>query len=124
MNAIADPELLGSAPPPVRRDAMVLSWLAAVAFSWFGDSVWAVALAWTAAHTLSPVIAGVVLGAEMLPQALLVLIGGVLADRYDPRGLLIAGQLARAAVLVVGALVWSSGIHGAPVLLAIAISFG
>jgi MFS family permease len=103
---------------------MVLVWLGAVGLSWFGDFAWNVALAWTAAHTLSPVLAGVVLGAEMLPQALLVLLGGVLADRYDPRRLLVAGQLGQAGVLVLGALAWSSGIHGAPVLLAIAISFG
>jgi DHA3 family macrolide efflux protein-like MFS transporter len=103
---------------------MVLIWLAAVGLSWFGDYAWNVALAWTAAHTLSPVLAGVVLGSEMLPQALLVLIGGVLADRYDPRRMLVAGQVLQAAVLALGALAWSSGIHGAPVLLAIAIAFG
>jgi MFS family permease len=103
---------------------MVLAWLAAVGLSWFGDYARAVALAWTAAHTLSPVLAGVVLGAEMLPQALLVLIGGVLADRYDPRRLLVSGQVAQATVLVAGALAWSSGLRGAPVLLAIALAFG
>jgi MFS family permease len=103
---------------------MVLVWLGAVGLSWFGDYAWNVALAWTAAHTLSPVLAGVVLGAEMLPQALLVLLGGVLADRYDPRRLLVTGQLGQAAVLVLGAVAWSSGFHGAPVLLVIAVSFG
>ena len=118
------PELVGAPPPPVRKDAMVLVWLSAVGLSWFGDYAWSVALAWTAAHTLGPVVAGVVLGAEMLPQALLVLVGGVLADRYDPRRMLVAGQVGQAAVLVLGAIAWSSGIHGAPVLLAIAICFG
>jgi MFS family permease len=103
---------------------MVLTWLAAVGLSWFGDYAWAVALAWTAAHTLSPVLAGVVLGAEMLPQALLVLVGGVLADRYDPKRMLVGGQLGQAAVLVLGAVAWSSGLRGAPVLLAIAVGFG
>jgi MFS transporter, DHA3 family, macrolide efflux protein len=124
MSTVTRPELLGAAPPPVRRDPMVLVWLAAVGLSWFGDYAWNVALAWTAAHTLSPVLAGVVLGAEMLPQALLVLVGGVLADRYDPRRMLVAGQIGQATVLVLGALAWSSGIHGAPVLLAIAVAFG
>jgi len=124
MSTVARPELLGAVPPPVRRDPMVLVWLAAVGLSWFGDYAWNVALAWTAAHTLSPVLAGVVLGAEMLPQALLVLVGGVLADRCDPRRMLVAGQVGQAAVLVLGALAWSSGIHGAPVLLAIAVAFG
>lgn len=124
MSTATQPELIGSAPPPLRRDPRVLVWLAAVGLSWFGDYAWGVALAWTAAHTLSPVLAGVVLGAEMLPQALLVLIGGVLADRYDPRRMLVAGQIGQATVLVLGALAWSSGRHGAPVLLAIAIAFG
>src|SRR3954465_12375124 len=109
----ADPEVIGSPPPPVRRDPMGLAWLAAVGISWFGDYAWNVALAWTAAHTLQPVLAGVVLGAEMLPQAVLILVGGVLADRYDPRRLLVSGQLGQACVLVLGALAWSSGMHGA-----------
>jgi MFS family permease len=103
---------------------MVLAWLAAVGVSWFGDYAWNVALAWTAAHTLSPVMAGVVLGAEMLPQALLVLLGGVLADRYDPRRLLVAGEIGQALVLLAGAAGWASGIHGAPILIAIALAFG
>ncbi len=103
MTLTTDPELLGAPPPPVRRDPMVLAWLAAVGVSWFGDYAWNVALAWTAAHTLSPVLAGVVLGAEMLPQAVLVLLGGVLADRYDPRRLLVAGEVGQAAVLLLGA---------------------
>jgi DHA3 family macrolide efflux protein-like MFS transporter len=124
VSAVTSPELIGSPPPKVRRDPMVLTWLAAVGLSWFGDYAWSVALAWTAAHTLSPVIAGVVLGAEMLPQALLVLVGGVLADRYDPRRMLVAGQVGQAVVLILGALAWGSGVHGAPVLLAIAIAFG
>ena len=124
MSTATQPELLGAPPPAVRRDRMVLVWLAAVGVSWFGDYAWAVALAWTAAHTLSPVVAGVVLGAEMLPQALLVLLGGVLADRLDPRRLLVAGQVGQAGVLALGALAWSSGLRGAPVLLAIAICFG
>jgi MFS family permease len=103
---------------------MVLTWLAAVAVSWFGDYAWSVALAWTAAHTLSPGLAGLVLGAQMLPQAGLVLLGGVLADRHDPRLLLVSGQVTQALVLVLGALGWSAGMHGAPLLLAVAVGFG
>jgi DHA3 family macrolide efflux protein-like MFS transporter len=122
--AATPPELLGAAPPPVRRDPMVLVWISAVGLSWFGDYAWNVALAWTAAHTLPPVLAGAVLGAEMLPQALLVLVGGVLADRYDPRRMLVAGQLGQAAVLMLGAIAWSTRISGAPVLLGMAIAFG
>jgi MFS transporter, DHA3 family, macrolide efflux protein len=119
-----EPRLIGAAPPPVRRDPMVVTWLVAVGVSWFGDYAWAVALAWTAVHAVSPVMAGVVLGAEMVPQAVLVLVGGVLADRHDPRRLLVAGQVGQALVLLLGAAAWSAGLSPAPVLLTVAISFG
>ena len=63
MTSSTAPELIGAAPPPLRRDPMVLTWLFAVGVSWFGDYAWNVALAWTAVHTLSPGTAGLVLGA-------------------------------------------------------------
>ena len=60
----------------------------------------------------------------MLPQAALVLVGGVIADRWDPRRVLVAGQVARAVVLVLGAVTWRAGHDGAPTLFAIALCFG
>ena len=68
--------------------------------------------------------AGAVLGAGMFPQAALVLLGGVIADRWDPRRVLIAGEVARAVVLVLGALAWQAGFDSAPTLFAIALAFG
>jgi MFS transporter, DHA3 family, macrolide efflux protein len=124
VSATAAPVLLGAAPPPVRRDPMVLTWLAGTTVSAFGDSVWTVALAWTAVQTLSPTLAGAVLGVEMFPQAVFVLIGGVLADRFDPRRILVVGQAARALVLALGGLAWHAGYDGAATLFAIALSFG
>jgi MFS transporter, DHA3 family, macrolide efflux protein len=124
VSATSAPALLGAAPPPVRRDPMVLIWLAGTTVSAFGDAVWTVALAWTAVQTLSSALAGLVLGVEMLPQAVLVLLGGVLADRFDPRRILLLGQVARALVLALGALAWHAGSDGAVTLFAIALSFG
>lgn len=124
MTVASEPQLVGAPPPPVRRDSMVITWLVAVAVSTFGDAVWTVALAWTAAHTLPPAVAGLVIGAELAPQAALVLLGGVLADRLEPRFLLVAGQVARAAVLVLGALAWSTGQHHTATLFAVALCFG
>ena len=118
------PALIGAPPPPVRRDPMVLTYLVGVAISAFGDYVWVVALAWTAVHTLDPALAGVVIGIEMFPQAVLILVGGVIADRFDPRRILIAGEVARASVLALGALAWQSGYDGAPTLFAMALCFG
>ncbi len=122
--APAAPALLGALPPPLRRDGMVRTWVAAMFLSWFGDALWAVALAWTAAHTLSPATAGVVLGAEMIPQAALVIVGGVLADRYDTRRVLVLGRLAQGVVLLAGALAWTSGVRGAGFLVALGVTLG
>jgi MFS transporter, DHA3 family, macrolide efflux protein len=118
------PAPLAAAPPPVRRDPMVLTWLAGTTISAFGDSVWTVALAWTAVQIVSPTLAGAVLGVEMFPQAILVLLGGVLADRFDPRRTLVVGHAARALVLTLGALAWYAGYDGAVTLFAITLSFG
>ena len=124
MSTTSAPALTGAAPPPVRRDPMVLTWLAGTTISAFGDLVWTVALAWTAVQTVTPTLAGAVLGAEMFPQAVLVLLGGVLADRFDPRRILVVGHGARALVLALGALAWQAGYDGAATLFAIALSFG
>ena len=128
MTAPADvtgaPVLVGPPPPPVRRDRMVHVWVLAVTVSWFGDAMWTVALAWTAAHTVSPAMAGVVLGLETLPAAALVLVGGVLADRFDTRRVMVSGQLAQALVMIVGAIAWTAGHQGATTLVLLAVSFG
>lgn len=119
------PELIGPPPVPVRKDRMVQLWIGANTLSWLGDSAWTVALAWTAAHLLSPATAGVVIAVEMIPQAALVLVGGVIADRYDPRRVMIAGQLAKAAILLAGALAWRAEVlDAAPTLLLVGLAFG
>ena len=120
----AEPTLIGAPPPPVARDRMVHTWVASMALSWFGDAVWTVALAWTAVHTLSPAMAGVVLGAETLPQAVFVLLGGVIADRWDTRRILVTGRLAQGAVLLAGAAAWAAGVRGAPFLITMGVLLG
>ena len=121
---VVEPLLIGAEPPPVRDDRMVRVWVAAVTVSWFGDSIWTVALAWTAAHTLSPVAAGIVLGLETLPAAVLVLVGGVLADRFDTRRVMVTGQVAQALVMLLGAIAWTAGLRGAATLGCLATAFG
>ncbi|MDE9365244.1 MFS transporter [Luteipulveratus sp. YIM 133132] len=118
------PVLIAQPPPPVRRDRMVQVWLLTAALSWFGDALFAVALAWTAVHLVSPALAGLVVAVEMVPQALLVLVGGVLADRVDPRRLLVLGHVGRAAVLVVGTVLWPQVGPSPVVLVGVALSFG
>ena len=122
--SVDEPRLIGAEPPPVRDDRMVRVWVAAVTVSWFGDAMWTVALAWTAAHTLSPVAAGIVLGLETLPAAVLVLVGGVLADRFDTRRVMVTGQVAQALVMLLGAIAWTAGLRGAATLACLATAFG
>lgn len=118
------PTLIGEAPPDLRRDRMVQGWMLGVIVSALGDTVFVLALAWTAVHAFSPAMAGLVVGIEMLPQALLMLIGGVLADRMDTRKVMLAGQVTRVVVLVAGATLWQSGIHEAWLLMSVALAFG
>lgn len=122
--ALDQPVLIATTPPPIRRDRMVQVYLLAVIVSAAGDTVFAIGLAWTAVHLFSPGLAGFVLGVEMLPQAVCTLFGGVIADRYDTRRVMMWGELSRVIVLGVAAVCWLAGLHAGAVLFAVAICFG
>lgn len=110
--------------PPLRRDRQVQGFIACAALSRAGDAIWNVALIWTAVHLASPATAGVVLAAGTIPRAVVLLYGGVVADRVDSLRLLRFTNLARAAVLGATATVaWTSGLTVA-VLIVGAVLFG
>ncbi len=115
---------IGDPPPPIRRDRMVQAWAVAATISKVGDACLTIALAWTAVQLLPPGPAGIVLGVATIPQGLLMLVGGVLADRIDTRRILIAGALARVAILAVAISVWVTGHQSGLVLAAMGLSFG
>ncbi len=119
-----DAVLIGPEPPRISRDRMVMAWLGVVGASYVGDAAWLVALAWTAVRDLSPTAAGLVVAIGTAPQAVLMLVGGVVADRFDPRRVLACGALGQGATLVVGATVWATGAHEGVVLFGIALTFG
>ena len=58
--SVSSPEPLqvAAAPPPLRRDRMVQTYLGATVISAFGDTVFTIGLAWTAVHLVSPGLAG------------------------------------------------------------------
>ncbi|QOV38979.1 MFS transporter [Streptomyces ferrugineus] len=92
---------------PAHRDGNVLRWLTAYTASMTGDSVYYIALSWAAVQAGSPSQAGVVMAVSALPRALLMLGGGVIADRLGPRRVVIGSDAMRcAAVLAVAALLF------------------
>ncbi|MGZ4468719.1 MAG: MFS transporter [Nocardioidaceae bacterium] len=112
------------AAPPFGRDRRVQLWAVTAAVSQAGDAAWAVALAWTATRLAGPAEAGLVIGAGTAPRALVTLYGGALADRLDPRRVMVVANLGRVLVLV--AAIAASTYRGVsvPELLAVAVLFG
>jgi hypothetical protein len=92
---------------PAHRDPNVLRWLTAYTASMVGDSVYYIALSWTAVQTGTAAQAGLVMTASAVPRALLMLGGGVIADRLGPRRVVVGSDAVRcAAVLAVAALLY------------------
>ncbi|MEU1176167.1 MFS transporter [Streptomyces sp. NPDC005820] len=96
-----------AAARPAHRDPHVLRWLGAYTASMVGDSVYYLALSWAAVQAGTPTQAGLVMTASAVPRALLMLGGGVIADRFGPRRIVIGSDAVRcAAVLAVAALLF------------------
>ncbi|WP_369168658.1 MFS transporter [Streptomyces sp. R28] len=109
---------------PAHRDPNVLRWLTAYTSSMIGDSVYYIALSWAAVQAGSPSQAGVVMAVSAVPRALLMLGGGVIADRLGPRRVVIGSDVVRcAAVLAVAALLFFTS-PGLWPLAALALVFG
>ncbi|MFJ2910207.1 MFS transporter [Streptomyces sp. NPDC087228] len=109
---------------PAHRDGNILRWLGAYTASMIGDSVYYMALAWAAARTGSASQTGLVLAVGSIPRALLMLGGGVLADRIGPRRVVIGSDAARCLVVLglAGALLLTS--PAVWMLIAVALVFG
>ncbi|KRD15614.1 MULTISPECIES: MFS transporter [unclassified Streptomyces] len=87
----------------------MLRWLTAYTASMVGDSVYYIALSWAAVQAGTPAQAGLVMTASAVPRALLMLGGGVIADRLGPRRVVIGSDAVRcAAVLAVAALLYAT----------------
>ncbi|MFF7184606.1 MFS transporter [Streptomyces sp. NPDC008222] len=85
---------------PAHRDGNVLRWLAAYTSSMVGDNVYYLALSWAAVQAGSPAQAGMVTAASALPRALLMLGGGVVADRFGPRKVVIGSDAVRCVAVL------------------------
>ncbi|WP_233277311.1 MFS transporter [Microbacterium sp. CGR1] len=119
----ADPVQLVE-PPAYRRDHRVHAWILVKALSDAGDALWTIALAWTAVQTAAPAVAGLIVAAGTLPRAVVLLFGGMIADRADARRVMMLFNAVRVGVLVTVALWVLSAPPTVGVLLLAAIAFG
>lgn len=85
----------------VRRDAAI--WVLAYTLAVLGDVAYYLVLTWTAAESGGSALSGLILAAGALPRLLLLLAGGMLADRIDPRRIAIWTDAARAVTLTTAA---------------------
>src|SRR5690242_17098707 len=100
----------------IHRNGPLRRLLAALAVSQLGDWLYNLALlAFVYNRTHSVTWTAVTTAARVLPVVALGAFGGVLADRYDRRRLMIASDVVRAAAMVLLAAV---ALTGLPVLLA------
>lgn len=99
-------------------------WLVAYAASLIGDGVYFLALGWAAAQVAGPAEVGVVMAAGAVPRALLMLGGGVVADRFGPRLVVVSSDAVRCAVILALAAVVALTSPGLWVLVVVALVFG
>ncbi|GDY82477.1 hypothetical protein SAVCW2_16760 [Streptomyces avermitilis] len=124
MTATLIPPVHAAAHKPAHRDSNVLRWLGAYTASMVGDNVYYLALSWAAVQAGTPSQAGLVMAVSAVPRALLMLGGGVVADRFGPRRVVIGSDAVRcAAVLAVAALLFAASPGLWPLAL-LAVLFG
>ncbi|MGW8483985.1 MFS transporter [Microbacterium sp. NPDC055903] len=118
-----EPTLLRE-PPRFSRDVTVHAWIIVKALSDAGDAIWTIALAWTAVQIATPAVAGLIVAAGTVPRAIVLLFGGVIADRANARHVMLAFNALRVIVLVGVALWVLAEPPSVLVLMLAAIAFG
>ncbi|MFF0555110.1 MFS transporter [Streptomyces sp. NPDC004266] len=116
--------VLAAGERPAHRSPQVLRWLGAHTASTLGDSVYHLALSWSAVSGGTPAQAGLVMTVSAVPRALLMLGGGVIADRLGPRHVVIASDTVRALVVLGLAATLLLASPGLWALAAVALVFG
>jgi MFS family permease len=114
----------GRAGRPAHRDGNVLRWLTAYTASLLGDCVYFVGLGFAAAQAAPPAQVGLVMAAGAVPRAVLMLGGGVVADRFGPRRVVIGGDAIRCVLVLAAAGTLALTSPGLWLLVALALVFG
>jgi MFS family permease len=106
------------------RDANVLRWLGAYAASVTGDVIYFVTLMTIAERLAGPAQAGIVVAAGAAPRAVLMLAGGVLADRWGPRRMVISSDFVRCVTILLATALLIAAPPQLWMLYAVAVVFG
>ncbi|MEV6766225.1 MFS transporter [Streptomyces sp. NPDC051105] len=122
--ATAETSVPENAITPAYRDGNVLRWLTAYTASLVGDSVYFVALGWSAQKAAGPTEVGLVMAAGALPRGLLMLGGGVVADRFDPRRVILGSDALRCLLILAVAACVALTAPALWILIAVALVFG
>lgn len=106
-------------------DARFVGYIAARAFSFIGDNIWWIAIAWSAAQLGDPRLAGFVLAAPGVARAVFMLVGGVVADLRGARRVMLVFDLLAGISALLAALLTIGGSPPTPwLLLAVGLVFG
>lgn len=109
---------------PLRVRDFRLLW-AGESISLLGDQFYLIALPWLVLMlTDNPVILGTVVALAAVPRAVFMLVGGVLVDRFSPRGIMFASNLARMVLVAVLAVLVLTNSIQLWMLYVLALAFG
>jgi MFS family permease len=108
---------------PALRDRQFLRYLGGQTVSQLGDQVWYVAMSWSAVRLGSPGTAGVLMTLASLPRVALLLFGGVIADRFDIRRLMVGSDVMR-TVITFAAAVLALVVPGIALLAVVTLAYG
>ncbi|MFE2458990.1 MFS transporter [Streptomyces sp. NPDC059402] len=121
---MTDVRIPSAASVPAHRDPNVLRWVGAYTASMVGDMVFFLALSWAAVQNGTPAQAGLVTAVSAVPRALLMLGGGVVADRLGPRRVVIGSDTVRCVTVLAVAAVLFATDPGLWLLALLAVVFG
>ncbi|MFB7654762.1 MULTISPECIES: MFS transporter [unclassified Streptomyces] len=122
--SVPDTLVLPAAAVAAHRDPNVLRWVVAYTVSMVGDMVFYLALSWAAVQNGTAAQAGIVTAVSAVPRALLMLGGGVVADRFGPRKVVIGSDAVRCGTVLAVAAVLFVTDPGLWLLALLAVVFG
>ena len=102
----------------------VVKWLTGFGTSLLGDQIYFLALSWAAVQVAEPSVVGLILAAGSIPRLVMLLVGGALADRINPKRLIMLSDTGRTLAMVLFAVLLTFASAGPVTLAVLAVVFG